>query len=184
MTKLILKTKVYLKKVVKNISAYKKENKTFEKIEKNKSRIIILSQVNIGVLIAKSIRAYNSSSEIIVINPINQNIFDDYISIDSTFEDEERLSSKYNFKILKDFYIKINHKKKLFSTKLKNYQYSFLIIAKSNNNSFSKRLLLENEDENLYILEDVDSYPFLKNSKYTEKFLDLIIGLPISKKLN
>ena len=187
MNKLILKIKKHLECLFVHFKFREDLNKEFILLKENKARIIILSNGNIGYLIAKSVRVYNRDCEILLINPFNSSIYSEAIEIDMydlDFEEKKILEKKYNFTISKECIRKIDKNKKIVNTKEKDYEYTFLIVAKESgffsNIKFNSKEL--NEDT-IYLLEDVDSYPFTKNTAYTEKFLNVIIGEDISNRL-
>ncbi|MDY0053008.1 MAG: hypothetical protein RBR65_10750, partial [Aliarcobacter sp.] len=130
---------------------------------------------------------YNKDCEILLINPFNSSIYSEAIEIDMydlDFEEKKILEKKYDFEISKECVNGIDKNKKTVNTKEKDYEYTFLIVA--NESSFFSKIKFNTKDlenETIYLLEDVDSYPFTKNTLYTEKFLNIIIGEDISNRL-
>ncbi|MBY0540271.1 MAG: hypothetical protein K2P52_02510 [Campylobacterales bacterium] len=187
MNKLILKIIKQLECLYLHFKFNEDLNKEVILLKDNKARIIILSNGNIGYLIAKSVRVYNKDCEILLINPFNSSIYSEAIEIDMydlDFEEKKILEKKYNFTISKECIKKIDKNKKIVNSKGKDYEYSFLIVA--NESSFFSKMKLnskELQENTIYLLEDVDTYPFTKNTIYTEKFLNIIIGEDIANRL-
>jgi hypothetical protein len=183
----ILKIKQYLKCLSVYFEFKEDKNKELVLLDKNKARIIILANENIGCLIAKSVRVYNKECEILLINPFDTPICNEAIEIDMSnldFEEKKLLEKEYNFSISKECINVIDKNKKRVKTRDKEYEYTFLIVAKKSgffsNIKFNSKEL---QEDTIYFLEDVDTYPFTKNTLYTEKFLNIIIGEEIANRL-
>lgn len=187
MNKLILKIIKQLECLFANFKFNKVLNKELIGLEKNKTRVVILSSGKIAYLLAKSVRVYNRDCEILLINPFDSfYAYSESVAVDVNeinFEEKDILEKKYNFRTSNECVIKIDKNKKIVNTKEKDYEYSFLVVTKESgffsNIKFTSKEL---EDKSIYFLEDVDNYPFIKNTFYTEKFLNIIIGEDIAKK--